>query len=66
MTSILLRLSFFALLTSIVNKDAHKTMESYLLNLAQDSGVILAGFATVWLIGYLVTDALLNKDEDNQ
>jgi hypothetical protein len=44
----------------------NQTMESYLLNLAQDSGVILAGFATVWLIGYLVTDALLNKDEDNQ
>jgi hypothetical protein len=41
-------------------------MESYLLNLSQDSGVILAGFATIWLIGYLVTDALLNKDEDNQ
>lgn len=66
MTSILLRPSFFAWLTSIVNKDAHKTMESYLLNLAQDSGVLLAGFATIWLIGYLVTDALINKDEDNQ
>ena len=44
----------------------NQTMESYLLNLSQDSGVILAGFATIWLIGYLVTDALLNKDEDNQ
>ena len=44
----------------------NKNMESYLLNLAQDTGVLLAGFATIWLIGYLVTDALLNKDEDNQ
>ena len=40
-------------------------MESYLLNLAQDFGAIIAGLATIWLIGYLVTDALIN-DEDNQ
>lgn len=41
-------------------------MESYLLNLAQDTGVLIAGFATLWLIGYFVTDALINDEDNNE
>lgn len=38
-------------------------MESYIFQLAQDCGALLAGAAILWFVGYLITDAIINKDQ---